>query len=214
MELKDVQRLAKRGEGQLLEFKKKANYPEKIMKELVAFANSNGGTLLLGVDDNGDASGVREIDGETFLVEDAIEKLIRPKLNYSVEIIRVNEKKGIAVFQIEESYKKPHFVKDNPKTRQGTAYIRCADESLKASREMREIIRRRIKAKDIQFTYGDKENTLLKLLDEKEQLSLQEFAKSSQLPTFVASRTLIRLVLANVLEVKPSPKGDLYSLKK
>ncbi|WP_268123111.1 helix-turn-helix domain-containing protein [Roseivirga pacifica] len=214
MELKDVQRLAKRGEGQLLEFKKKANYPEKIMKELVAFANSNGGTLLLGVDDNGDANGVREIDGETFLVEDAIEKLIRPKLNYSVEIIRVNEKKGIAVFQIEESHKKPHFVKDNPKTRQGTAYIRCADESLKASREMREIIRRRLKAKDIQFTYGDKENTLLKLLDEKGQLSLQEFTKSSQLPTFVASRTLIRLVLANVLEVKPSPKGDLYSLKK
>lgn len=211
--MRDVQRLAKQGEGQLLEFKKKANYPEKIMKELVAFTNSNGGTLLLGVDDNGEASGVREVDGEAFLVEDAIEKLIRPKLNYSVEVIRVNEKKGIAVFRIEESRKKPHFVKDDPKTRKGTAYIRCADESQKASREMREIIRRRLKEKDIQFTYGEKENALLKMLDEHNQISLTEYAQGSKLPKFVASRTLIRLVLANVLDINPSPKGDLYSLK-
>ena len=78
---------------------------------------------------------------------------------------------------------------------------------------MREIIRRRLKEKDIQFTYGEKENALLKMLDEHNQISLTEYAQGSKLPKFVASRTLIHLVLANVLDINPSPKGDLYSLK-
>ena len=42
MELKEIQRLTHEGEGQFLEFKKKANHPDKIVRELVAFANAKG----------------------------------------------------------------------------------------------------------------------------------------------------------------------------
>ncbi|NVK85875.1 MAG: ATP-binding protein [Cytophagia bacterium] len=213
MTLKELQVLSRKGEGQTLEFKKKANHPEKIVKELVAFANTHGGQLLLGVDDNGEPSGTRDIEGEAFLLEKAIQELIRPKLNYSLEYLHLTDKKGIAIFKVDESQRKPHFVKENPTTRRGTAYVRYRDESIQASREIREIIQRRLKNKDIQFTYGEKEKALLEYLDQHNKITLEEFASAVSISKFKASRTLIRLVLANVLEVNPSAKGDFFTLK-
>lgn len=214
MTLKDLKRLTDQGECTTLEFKKKANYPEKIVKELVAFANTKGGRLLLGVDDNGEPSGTRDIEGEAFILEKTIQELIRPKLNYSVEYIHLTDKKGIAIFQVEESLKKPHFVRENPNTRNGTAYVRYRDESIQASREVREIIQRKLRNKDIQFTYGEKEQAVVSHLDAHENITVSEFARLTQIPKFIASKTLIRLVLANVLDIIPNPKGDYFILKK
>ncbi|MDZ7649627.1 MAG: ATP-binding protein [Cytophagales bacterium] len=47
-----------------LEFKRKAAYPEKIVRELIAFANTEGGTLLVGVDDDKSIPGVKYPDEE------------------------------------------------------------------------------------------------------------------------------------------------------
>lgn len=213
MTVRDLKKLTDQGECTTLEFKKKANYPEKIVKEIVAFANTEGGRLLLGVDDSGDPSGTRDIEGEAFILEKAIQELIRPKLNYSVEYIHLTDKKGIAFFEVNESHKKPHFVRDSPSSKNGTAYVRVNDESIKASREMREILQRRLRNKDIQFTYGEKEKALIEYLDQSHRITLEEFSSLVNISKFKASRTLIRLVLANVLEINPSAKGDFYSLK-
>lgn len=213
MTLKDVEMLTRHGENGRLEFKKKANHPDKIVKEVVAFANTRGGQLMLGVDDDGTTSGVRNIDGEAFLVEKAIRELVRPSLSYQLEMIPVNAKKGLAVFHISESQRKPHFVKDAPHIRKGTAFVRHNDESVKASREMREIMQRRLKNKDVQFTYGEKERVLMAYLDENRYISLQEFSRLAKIPKYFASRTLIRLVLANVLDILPQAGKDLYFLK-
>jgi len=213
MNLKDIVRLADQGEGLTLEFKKKANHPEKIVKELVAFANTAGGKLLLGVDDDGTASGVRSIEGELFTVEEAIHKFIRPKLSYEKEIIRVNEKKGIAVISIAAGQGKVFAVKEDPSKKYGITYVRKADESLQASKEMREIIERRYKKKDIQFTFDEKVKTAIRLVEENGSTTLQDFVREANISKFIASRVLIRLVLANVLDVEPAALHDRYILK-
>ena len=59
MNSNDLVALVNQGEGQRLEFKKKVDYPEKVVKEVIAFANSDGGNLLIGVDDDGNISGVK-----------------------------------------------------------------------------------------------------------------------------------------------------------
>lgn len=213
MDLQELKRLISRGEGQYLEFKKKVNHPEKIIKELVAFANSGGGLLVLGVDDDGTLSGTRNIEGEVFILEDAITKWVRPGPVYKVEIIKLNEKKGIALFHIEEGKRKPYFVKLEDDEGKGRAYVRSGEESLQASREMREIIRRRLKPTNIQFEYGEKEKVLMQYLEEHQYIQVSELKRIAQVPKFVASRTLVRLVLANVLDVRPSGSGDLYYSK-
>ncbi|MCP4108572.1 MAG: hypothetical protein GY749_23995 [Desulfobacteraceae bacterium] len=50
------------GEDQHREFKQIIDNPERIAGEIVAFANSNGGTLYIGVDDNGTITGLDDIN--------------------------------------------------------------------------------------------------------------------------------------------------------
>ncbi|KOF02981.1 2OG-Fe(II) oxygenase [Roseivirga seohaensis subsp. aquiponti] len=211
--IRRISELAKKGEGVHLEFKKKANFPDKIAKELVAFANTQGGVLLLGVDDDGTVSGTRDIEGEVYVLEQAIRNLIWPKLEYALQIIKLNEKKGIAVFEIERGKKLPLHLKENLNTKTGKAYVRAGEQSLQASKEMREILRRRIKEKDTQFTFGEKERKLMELLESNQNITLKNYAQAANLSKFIASRTLIKLVLANVLEIQPEEGQDLYFRK-
>lgn len=55
MTLEDLQLLIKEGEGLMVEFKEK--YSPKIVQDIVAFANTKGGSILLGVDDNCSSKG-------------------------------------------------------------------------------------------------------------------------------------------------------------
>ncbi|MEM7533259.1 MAG: RNA-binding domain-containing protein [Chloroflexota bacterium] len=54
----DIQSILATGETEQVEFKRKIDSPENIAGEIVAFANSNGGALYIGVDDDGAAIGV------------------------------------------------------------------------------------------------------------------------------------------------------------
>lgn len=55
-----VEQLLTRPEGKTLEFKRDLSSPRNLLKTLVAFANTAGGCLLVGVDDSGQAQGVAQ----------------------------------------------------------------------------------------------------------------------------------------------------------
>ncbi|MBO3699663.1 helix-turn-helix domain-containing protein [Roseivirga sp. E12] len=213
MDITTIQRLVTKGEGQRLEFKKKVNFPEKIIKEIVAFANSQGGRLLLGIDDDGTISGARNIEGEVFVLEDTIKKLVTPSLSYSTHIIKLNSKKGVAVFEVPEGQNKPYRVKEHINAEHGTAFIRSGEESIKASKEMRQILKRRNNERDERFNYGEKERVLMQMIEENQFVTLEEFANRAEIPKFMASKTLVKLVLANLLDIKPGAGCDQYFIK-
>ncbi len=121
MTLQEVKALSAKGEGLNLEFKKKAAFPEKIVRELIAFANTAGGHLLIGVDDDGTVSGQRYIEEEVFVMEKAIRELIFPALDCEIETIKLNEKKGVAVFWIPISKSRPHYTLEGVRKR---AFVR------------------------------------------------------------------------------------------
>ena len=210
MTLQEVKLLAAKGEGQRIEFKKKATFPEKIVRELIAFANTSGGDLLIGVDDDGTVSGQRFIEEEVFVMEKAIKELIFPPLEYELFSLKLNEKKGVAVFKVGYSPNRPHYLKEKDKKQ---AFIRVADRSVQASKEVWEILRRGKNPRDMVFTYGRKEEILMKALGESEKITLREFSKLANLPKFLASKTLVRLVLANVLQIHPQESEDYFTLK-
>ena len=54
----DTRKLIKEGEGQTIEFKANS---ENIGKDICAFANTNSGTILIGVDDRGNVTGIKNI---------------------------------------------------------------------------------------------------------------------------------------------------------
>lgn len=210
MTLHEITKLARGGEGLHIEFKKKAAYPEKVVKEIIAMANTDGGYLLIGVDDNGTVSGQRYIEEEVYVMDKAIRELIKPPLSVTKKVLHLNAKKGIAVYQIPKSTARPHFVFENNRKK---AYVRVADRSIQASREMWEILKRQKREEDIIFSYGKKEDILVKALERKTTITLKEYMKLAHIPVYVASRTLIRLVLANVIQVIPRETEDLFAMK-
>src|SRR5690606_28650009 len=115
MTLREVMQLARQGEGLHAEFKKKATHPEKIVREVIALANTKGGYLFIGVDDDGTVSGQRYIEEEVYVMDKAISELIFPSLIYSRTIHPLNPKKGIAVYKIYRSDNRPHFLFEDKK---------------------------------------------------------------------------------------------------
>lgn len=210
MTLQEIKALAAKGEGLKIEFKKKASYPEKIVREFIALANTAGGNLLIGVDDDGTVSGQRFIEEEVFVMEKAIKELIFPALEYEIFTLKLSEKKGVAIFKIPVSSSRPHYLKENEKKQ---AFIRVADRSVQASREVWEILRRGRIPRDTVFTYGTKEEILMKALEVSGKITMREFSKVANLPRFMASKTLIKLVLANVLQIHPQETEDFFTIK-
>lgn len=208
--LQTLKKLVAQGEGSTLEFKRKATHPEKIICEMAAFANTQGGTLLVGVSDDGNLSGLKFPDEEAFAIRGALKKFCRPALPYKEQLITLSENRFILSYEIFPSHRKPHYVVHNKVKPE--VFVRVADKSIKASREVEEIIRRRQLKKDIQFTYGEHERLLMQYLSLHPSVTLTQFIELSKLKRYYASRKLVLLVLANVLRVTPNEKGDEYSL--
>lgn len=213
IQAKTIIEWAKQGEHITQEFKKKIAHPDKVVREVVAFANTHGGRLIIGVDDDGTISGLRYPEEEEYLLRHAILEYINPPIQFQSHIIALTEKKALVLFEIEKSTEQLHYVIQDFETKLGRAYVRVDDKSIQASREMREIIKGRRKIRNIRFSYGEKEQILMKQLSEHKTISVKEFAQVAKIPKAIASKTLVLLSLANVLEIIPDDGEDRFRRK-
>jgi predicted HTH transcriptional regulator len=207
-QFQDLKKLVLQGESSSLEFKRKAAYPDKIVREMIAFANTKGGILLIGVGDDKTLPGLKYPEGESHVLHESL-KHCKPALDFTETFIPIGNSRTIIQYEIHESKKKPHYqifgeVKE--------CFVRVNDQSIKASREMREVIRREQKGKDIRFHYGEHEQFLMKYFEANPSITLKKFIELTQLNRLYASKKLVLLVLADVLKITPHEKGDLYTL--
>lgn len=212
MNLQELRKLVKQGEGQLLEFKKKADHPEKIVRELVAFANSQGGTLLIGVDDNGTIAGLKFPEEEKFAMEAAIFRYAKPPLPYSFEQIPTEDKKEVLAIYIQPGETGPYFWLCNKETDEYKAFVRHRDQSLKASAEMFRILKNRYQTRNPVLRFSDLEQKIFRRFEEKEFCSLAELKEVSGLPKGKIANLLVHWVLCGILEIQPGEFEDQYSL--
>jgi predicted HTH transcriptional regulator len=211
-DLRNLKLLVRQGEGQQLEFKLKSNHPDKIMKEVVAFANSDGGKLIIGVADNKELIGLKYPDEDEYIISNSIEKYIHPEVDYALEKVRLDNDKEILIYDIFASENKPHYLDLNGVLEERRIFVRSADKSIQASREVKEILKGRSKEKNYKFAYGDKEKVLMKHLDTNQEITVSRFVEIASISPKIASRTLVLLVLAGVLKIKPSEVEDTFLL--
>jgi predicted HTH transcriptional regulator len=209
-----LQQLVAQGEGLQLEFKRKANHPDKIVKEVVAFANTKGGKLLIGVDDDKSIVGLKYANEDEFVLKQAIDKHCKPAVQYTIERVLVAPNRIVLVFDIQAHTQKPVFVIYNFERQTGVAYIRVADQSLQASREMRQILRGIAEERTIAFTYSAKEQVLLRYLAQHPQIDVQTYAQIAQLSMKEAAMVLVDLTIAKVLTVQPEEMKDWFMMNK
>ena len=138
----DLAHLLRQSEGKTLEFKRDLSSPHRILRTIVAFANTSGGTLLIGVDDTThDVRGVQNAREEEERLTNLVMDSISPQLVPDVELLRYRKEMvlGVAVYP---SPRRPHYLGSSPET--GT-YVRVgstnrlADGDLVA--EMRRVSR-------------------------------------------------------------------------
>ena len=207
--VKEILTLIRGGESQYVEFKKKANRPEKIIREVVAFANSEGGHLFIGVNDDGSLAGLKYPEDEEFVLTKAIEELCKPAIDFTVELVQLRDDIEILHYHIRESKMKPHFAFLNKNHRYGKAYIRSADHSIQASYEVRQILKRSKKMhKPIVFEEKTKE--LFKYFENHSGITLSEYTELSGLNKKFASHKLIHLALSGALKITPKEGGDIF----
>ena len=97
-------------EGKQLEFKRDLSSPKPLMKTLVAFANTAGGQLIIGVDDDGTVLGVDDpLDIEECLTS-MIADAIHPRLLPNIELVSVGEHTLVCI-EVFLSSTRPHFFK-------------------------------------------------------------------------------------------------------
>lgn len=210
IDLRELKELVRHGENKYVEFKLKTTHPEKIVREMVAFANTDGGRLIVGVADDKSLKGLKFPDEDEFILQRAIEKYIYPAIDYTLDRLIVEGEREVLIYTIPKSPFKPHYVDLDGVLENRRAYVRVADRSVQASREMREILKGERKGLNIRFQYGEKEKTLMKYLADNQQITVETYASIANISRKIASRTLVVLVLANVLKVKPHEIQDYF----
>ena len=92
--------LIEEGENIQCEFKRHFTTPEKIAREMIALANTKGGYMIFGVDDDGEIVGVDSEKSESEMIKDAAENYCEPPLVYSIDFIEVYGKEVVVAVSL------------------------------------------------------------------------------------------------------------------
>ena len=136
----DLVGILKRPEGKTLEFKRDLSSPDGALKTIVAFANTAGGTLLIGVEDR--SRHVRGV-GDALDLEERLANLvsdrISPRLVPEIEILPWRRTQVLAL-HVYPSPARPHFLsREGPA---GGVYVRVGSTNRRADAELIEELRR------------------------------------------------------------------------
>ena len=124
-----LQSLIREGEHQQQDFKYRVSDAQKLAKSVSAFANTDGGRLLIGVRDDGNMSGVRS-EEEIYMMHQAAYRYCSPQASIRFDTYHVDGR-TIVVVTVPPSDRRPVCAISDEGTKK--AYIRIADENIVAS---------------------------------------------------------------------------------
>ncbi len=205
--------LIEEGENLQCEFKRHFTTPEKIARGMIAFANTKGGYIIFGVDDDKTVVGVDSEKSESEMIKDAAENYCEPPLNYSIDFIELYGKE-LVVVSIPESENKPHRLQDYQNEldiNKAVVVVRVNDKSVQASKEMVRILR--ANSADLalkKYTIGQVEKMVFEYLDKYERISVKELSNLVNISERRASRTLVKMVRANLLLIHTKDNGEEF----
>lgn len=210
---KKVFEFIERGEGLTIEFKQRFTTHEKMAKEMIAFANTRGGSILLGVDDDKSIYGIESEKGDIELINETSERYCEPKIEYKVQLFEIERKEILAV-EIAESKTKPHRIQDyktDLDLNSAQVYVRVNDKSVLASKEMIKLLQTKTTENPLtNYVVGNQEKIVFEFLDRKEAITVKELSKLANISERRASRTLIKLVRANLLLIHQKDNGESF----
>jgi predicted HTH transcriptional regulator len=136
----NVDELLKRQEGKTLEFKRELTTAERVLVSVVAFANTAGGIVLFGVEDQTRrVIGIPDPHGLEERLANLLSEAIRPRLAPEIEVLPWRKTHVVAV-RVFPSPGRPHYVK--AKGPEEGVYIRVGPSNRRVDRIMLDELRR------------------------------------------------------------------------
>jgi predicted HTH transcriptional regulator len=203
-----LRKLIAEGENQHLDFKYCVSDSRKIARTLSAFANSDGGRLLIGVRDNGSVAGIKS-DEEIYMVDTAAHLFCRPEITFIANQHTTGGKTVLEVVVIKGD-KRPYKAKDE--NGKWLPYFRHHDQNLVANKVLLQVWRKEGKKMGVLVKFGKSENSLMDHLSKNGSITLSKFRKIAGISSYRAESILANLILFKVLKMKASEKGFSYEL--
>lgn len=200
--------LIEQGEGLYLDFKFEVSAPSKIARSLASFANTEGGKLLIGVEDSGKISGIKS-EEEYYMLKDSANKYCNPKVNFTSKEWIIKGKKVLEV-SITKSSDAPHRAPDNRgKLR---AYIRVNDQNILANGIQMKIWKKLADNKDIKLVYSDDVRLLLKIIRNHSSLTLSQLFFMLDISRYKIENILAELIIMKIIKMHVSEFDSSFSL--
>ncbi len=198
------------GEHVRQDFKFAINDSKKIARSLAAFANTEGGRLLVGVKDNGRIAGVSS-DEELYMIESAANRYCKPPVTFKANELHT-EGKTVVVIVVPKSDKKPH----KALTQEGTykVYVRVKDQNLLANSVLLKVWMRKKRDKGTFFQLKEPEQILLNWLNKEEQyITHSRFSRIAKISRKKAEKILVNLIVLGIIDIELTENGAFYFLK-
>jgi len=205
-----IQALIREGEHQQLDFKHSINDAKKIARSLAAFANTDGGTLLIGVRDNGTIAGVAS-EEEIYMIESAAHLFCKPALNFEAISWNVDGK-----VVLEVKVPKSHKVLYSAPAKDGTykVYVRVADNNFLANRIFLKVWQQRQRKIGVTVHYRNEERFLLNYLTGNESITLSAFARLARISRWKAEKILVNMIILGLVEIHFGENQTVYQLSR
>lgn len=206
----NLRALIRQGEGEQLEFKKKTTHPTRIARTLASLANTHGGQVLVGVDDDGRVVGVRDAEEEMYQLREAAAHYIEPPLELFFK--EIEEEAGVVlVVTVPESRNKPHRAQIAPD--EWRSYVRVRDESVLASSLTEKVLKRQQpEARLEKLPLNKDELRVLDHLRAHPRLTVLECTKLLNVSRRRAYRLLIKLTLHGYTRYHDKQQEPYYTL--
>jgi hypothetical protein len=204
-----IKNLIKSGEHQQLDFKFEISDSRKIARTLVAFSNTDGGTLLIGVKDNGKIAGVHT-DEEFYMVQAAAGMYCKPEVIFESKRWVV-EGRTVLEIKIPKGTNIPYFAQTEPE--RWLAYIRVKDENILATSVHLKVWRNKTHDKGVLIEYSEKIKRLMEYLEVNPSISISKFCRRAFLPKSAAENILADLIYFGLIETVYKDHHFVYCMK-
>jgi len=203
-----ITKLISEGEHQQLDFKFEIADAPKIARTLSAFANTDGGRLLVGVKDNGALAGIRS-EEEYYMVEAAAKMYCSPPVEFTVREWNLNKKTILEVI-ILKSPRKPHYAKN--KEGQWIAYHRVKDQNFAVNRILMRVWKLENEPKGVYLKFTDPERQLLDHLGHNDSITVSKFMRIAGISRNKAEGILVRFLLLKILTMNFTENLTFFTL--
>lgn len=202
-----IEILIGQGEHQQLDFKFEVSDSKKIARTLSAFANTDGGRLLIGVKDNGAIAGVRS-EEEYYMIEAASQMYTQPSVAFEATRWEVQGKTVLEV-KIQPSPDKPHAAPD--KDNKYKAYIRVADENILANEVLILSWQKKHKSKGTLLKISKPVEILFSWFETHSEININQFCRIAHINYYTARNILSDLMAIDALHYVVVDKRIAYA---